>query len=286
MTAEDSPSQSSILSQATSSLSSSADHFSHHLGFSSPNMTGFLEEDHHYFGSPSVSCEAPLDITDYNFSDYDFPRAQGTFKPFTHVEYIKIIVTIVVILVALAGNLGIIIAVSFNRTLRTTINLYLVNLAVADILICTCCMSVYLINQLTEPLFILGPVVCKLNAFCQSKKLFYNSCEHSVALLFQVSSFSEAVFCYLLLCRRLRSLEWEQCYAPQQSDNEFDTTKSIAGEYSFEFPINSLTRLPKERAKSTREKNNKTLERLIGFFRLSSCFSHDSLVLFFQSYVR
>lgn len=119
--------------------------------------------------SSGVVCEAPLDITDYNFSDYDFPRAQGTFKPFTHVEYIKIIVTIIVILVALAGNLGIIIAVSFNRSLRTTINLYLVNLAVADILICTCCMSVYLINQLTEPLFILGPIVCKLNAFCQSE---------------------------------------------------------------------------------------------------------------------
>lgn len=135
------------------------------------NSTSFSSENDHHMAS--VSCEAPLDITDYNFSDYDFPRAQGTFKPFTHVEYIKIIVTFVVILVALAGNLGIIIAVSFNRTLRTTINLYLVNLAVADILICTCCMSVYLINQLTEPLFILGPVVCKLNAFCQSEYLTF-----------------------------------------------------------------------------------------------------------------
>jgi len=122
--------------------------------------------------SVNETCNS-MDITHFNFSSYDFPQEQDTLTPFTYIEYIKIIVTVIVILVALAGNLGIIIAVSFNRTLRTTINLYLVNLAVADILICSLCMTVYLINQLTEPQFILGPVVCKLNAFVQSKYYIY-----------------------------------------------------------------------------------------------------------------
>lgn len=139
---------------------------------SSPILSSFPSDNNDFgrsFEDVDLShCETPVDITEYNFSDYDFPRTKSVFKPFTHVEYIKIILTMLVIFVALVGNVGIIIAVSFNRSLRTTINLYLVNLAVADILICACCMSVYLINQLTE-VFVLGPIVCKLNAFCQSE---------------------------------------------------------------------------------------------------------------------
>ncbi|RWS25764.1 hypothetical protein B4U80_04293 [Leptotrombidium deliense] len=81
----------------------------------------------------------------------------------------KLVITAIVIVVSLIGNIAVIISVTLNRLMRTTINLYLLNLAIADILISTCCMFVYLINNLTEPLYILGSFVCKFNAFTQSK---------------------------------------------------------------------------------------------------------------------
>ena len=118
-------------------------------------------------------CAPHHDITSLDLSSIQYPGNYSKFynSQYSHVEYIKITFTIAVILAALAGNIGIILAISLHRSLRTTINYYLVNLAVADLFICTFCMSVYLINNLTEPLFILGPIVCKLNAFCQSKSL-------------------------------------------------------------------------------------------------------------------
>ncbi|RWS08706.1 neuropeptide FF receptor 2-like protein [Dinothrombium tinctorium] len=114
----------------------------------------------------SVECEQLSDITSYNFSIYDFVDDRLN-DSFTYVDYIKLCVTVVIIVVALFGNFAVIISVIFNRLMRTTINLYLINLAIADVLISTFCMLVYLINNLTEPLYILGSFVCKFNAFTQ-----------------------------------------------------------------------------------------------------------------------
>ena len=121
--------------------------------------------------STGAECASHHDITTLDVSSIQFPGNYSKVleAEYSYIEYIKITFTLAVIIAALAGNIGIILAISLHRSLRTTINYYLVNLAIADIFICTFCMSVYLINHLTEPLFILGPVVCKLNAFCQSE---------------------------------------------------------------------------------------------------------------------
>ena len=73
---------------------------------------------------------------------------------------------------SLFGNLAVVVAVLMKRTLRMTVNLYLANLAVADILICICCMWVHLVNHLTAPEYVLGPLWCKFNGFAQSKFFF------------------------------------------------------------------------------------------------------------------
>ena len=129
-----------------------------------------------------------------SFIYFDYPHMNATFTSnLTNTQLLKIIVTTLVVLIALLGNIGIIVVVAFNRSLRTTINFYLVNLAAADLLICTCCMSVDLINNLTEPLFILGPIVCKMNAFCQSKCLLNNITWKKRSNLFR-SSYPNACF--------------------------------------------------------------------------------------------
>lgn len=139
-------------------------------------------------------CQVPPDISSFNFSDYDFPRNQ-IFKEFTTSEYSKIFASVLVITTALLGNIGVIIAVIIYRNMRTTINFYLVNLAIADILICTFCMTVYLINNLTDPLFILGPIICKVNAFCQMTCLTSSvltlsaiSCDRFIAIIYPLQA--------------------------------------------------------------------------------------------------
>ncbi|KPM09394.1 7 transmembrane receptor-like protein 3 [Sarcoptes scabiei] len=84
-------------------------------------------------------------------------------------EYFKISIYIIAILASLFGNSAVVICIFLKRSLRITVNLYLANLAVADILICVCCMWVHLVNHLTAPAYVLGPFLCKINSFAQSK---------------------------------------------------------------------------------------------------------------------
>ncbi|KAG1694100.1 hypothetical protein GQR58_006905 [Nymphon striatum] len=48
--------------------------------------------------------------------------------------------------------------------MRLTTNYYLVNLAIADILIAAFCMSIHLIKELSSHSYILGTLVCKTDA--------------------------------------------------------------------------------------------------------------------------
>jgi hypothetical protein len=129
-----------------------------------------LNKSYDYISMSSIeACNETLDITKFDFKEWDFPRTNSTFRTFLWPDYVKILVSIVTIIAVLVGNIAVIIAVVQNRSLRTTVNVYLTNLAVADLLICVCCIWVLTINDLTKPLYILGPLMCKINGFAQSK---------------------------------------------------------------------------------------------------------------------
>ena len=85
------------------------------------------------------------------------------------VDHCKILLYLVTLVLALVGNSAVLLAVLKFRNLRGAVNLYCANLVVADILICLCCMWVYLVNHITAPAYILGPFICKINGFVQSK---------------------------------------------------------------------------------------------------------------------
>lgn len=104
----------------------------------------------------------------FNFSLYDFPRPDIITRLLTWTDYFKIMTCILTIIAILIGNTSVILAVALNRSLKTTINYYLTNLSVAGILIVVFCLWVHLINNLTEPLYVLGPFMCKFNGFAQS----------------------------------------------------------------------------------------------------------------------
>ncbi|ELU17570.1 hypothetical protein CAPTEDRAFT_62906, partial [Capitella teleta] len=79
---------------------------------------------------------------------------------------VKIASYMVIIVMALIGNLLVLVTVARTRRLHTTTNFYIVNLAVSDLLVTLMCTWVHLVDDLTEG-WVLGAFFCKFNTFAQ-----------------------------------------------------------------------------------------------------------------------
>ncbi|XP_032308241.1 gastrin/cholecystokinin type B receptor [Drosophila ananassae] len=103
-----------------------------------------------------------------------------------------------ILLCAVVGNLLVVLTLVQNRRMRTITNVFLLNLAISDILLGVFCMPVTLVGTLLRH-FIFGEVLCKLIQFAQAA---------SVA----VSSWTlVAISCerYYAICHPLRSRTWQ-----------------------------------------------------------------------------
>ena len=126
-----------------------------------------------------INCEQ-FEYQDFllNFTFINFPNEDALLtlsQPYSLWDYVKIFACVITMMGIIFGNAGVIIAVALNKELRNTINYYLTNLAVADILIAALCMWVHLVNDLNKPFYFLGPIICKVNSFIQSKTFFIYS---------------------------------------------------------------------------------------------------------------
>ncbi|GIX76061.1 g_PROTEIN_RECEP_F1_2 domain-containing protein [Caerostris darwini] len=97
-----------------------------------------------------------------------YPFAKHFFKVMETSDYVKFIAYIVIIIGGLIGNISVVLTVALNRSMRTTINYYVANLAVADALICIFCMGNQTFATVTQ-VFSLGAFMCKFSTFIQSK---------------------------------------------------------------------------------------------------------------------
>lgn len=125
-----------------------------------------------------------------NFSSLEFPT-DWSRRALGWKEIAKIVSYVLLMSATVVGNVGIMVTVGLNNSMRTTINIYVVNLAVADLLICLTCMWVHLCNDLTEPIYVLGPFMCSLNPFAQMTCLTASvltlsaiSCDRFIAIMF------------------------------------------------------------------------------------------------------
>lgn len=76
-----------------------------------------------------------------------------------------------ILLLAVIGNFLVIITLVQNRRMRTITNVFLLNLAVSDILLGVLCMPFTLIGALLRD-FVFGEVMCKVLPYLQGKKFF------------------------------------------------------------------------------------------------------------------
>ncbi|XP_050714875.1 gastrin/cholecystokinin type B receptor-like isoform X2 [Eriocheir sinensis] len=92
-----------------------------------------------------------------------YPRFEelARVKTLDLYETVQIALIVALVVVSVAGNLAVVAVVYFNRFLRSSVNCYLANLAVADLLITLACWPT-LVNRLTQPLYILGRPICKI----------------------------------------------------------------------------------------------------------------------------
>lgn len=75
-----------------------------------------------------------------------------------------------VMLFSLLGNLSVVVAILTQRSMRTTINYYLLNMAVADIFIVLFCMWVHFMNvYIFQTSYRLGAFMCRIEAFAKSE---------------------------------------------------------------------------------------------------------------------
>ena len=81
---------------------------------------------------------------------------------------IQIILYITILLLAIIGNALVILTLIQNRRMRTITNVFLLNLAISDILLGVLCMPITLIGTLLRD-FVFGEVMCKLLPYLQGK---------------------------------------------------------------------------------------------------------------------
>lgn len=82
---------------------------------------------------------------------------------------IQIFLYITILLLAIIGNALVILTLIQNRRMRTITNVFLLNLAISDILLGVLCMPITLIGTLLRD-FVFGELMCKLLPYLQGNR--------------------------------------------------------------------------------------------------------------------
>ncbi|XP_053699241.1 dopamine receptor 3-like [Sabethes cyaneus] len=103
-----------------------------------------------------------------------------------------------IFLLSVVGNLLVILTLAQNKRMRTVTNVYLLNLAISDLLLGVFCMPFTLVGQVLRK-FVFGAIMCKLIPYFQAVSV-------SVAVWTLVAISLER---YFAICRPLSSRRWQ-----------------------------------------------------------------------------
>lgn len=109
----------------------------------------------------NVYCDTDEDYVD-RILDYLFPL---------HYEWVIIALYTLVFLVGLIGNFLVCFAVWRNKNMQTLTNCFIVNLAVADILVLLVCLPATVVEDILQTWFT-GSYTCKIIKYCQVNNLY------------------------------------------------------------------------------------------------------------------
>ncbi|VDI47157.1 cholecystokinin A receptor [Mytilus galloprovincialis] len=133
-------------------------------------------------------------LTDNLTDARNFQRNETT----SSLSYILIVIYIIIFIAAVVGNLLVIFTLVHNKRMRTVTNVFLLNLAVSDLLLAVFCMPFTLIPMFLQN-FIFGATMCVLIRYLQGVSV-------GVSCFTLVSISLER---YFGICRPLRSRRWQ-----------------------------------------------------------------------------
>lgn len=107
-------------------------------------------------------------LTDNLTDARNFQRNETT----SSLSYILIVIYIIIFIAAVVGNLLVIFTLVHNKRMRTVTNVFLLNLAVSDLLLAVFCMPFTLIPMFLQN-FIFGATMCVLIRYLQGKFSFH-----------------------------------------------------------------------------------------------------------------
>ena len=110
-----------------------------------------------------------MDFENFTFNGtLDVDAIFGIKKDTEFQIILKYIFYVLSMIIAFFGNLSVIFVILRTKSLRTKFNIYIVNLAFADLFMPIVCMWIHLINSLNHK-WIFGEFMCKIHTFVQGK---------------------------------------------------------------------------------------------------------------------
>ncbi|WAR24521.1 OX2R-like protein [Mya arenaria] len=160
----------------------------------SSNSTNFIVNNsslYTYSNNNNVDTQAKIEIV--SISDEQLLKLVKEFIYPKIQHWIFLTLFLVVFVVGMTGNILVCYSAWCSRSLKTVTNIFLVNLAVADILVLLICLPATVITDVMQSWF-LGIIMCKLTVYLQRVSVFV-----SVLTLTSIS-----VERYLAICHPLR----------------------------------------------------------------------------------
>lgn len=98
-------------------------------------------------------------------------------------RYIQITCTVFYVFIFLLGVLGnvlVVVVVCLNRNMKTAVNIYLINLCVADLLVLTVCMPTALADVYARDIWYFGSLMCKYRLSLQENTIHFIQIIHVI----------------------------------------------------------------------------------------------------------
>lgn len=136
------------------------------LNLTLDNLTteDLIDKTHNDFGTNNYTT-SNSSVATTNQESFDDAFENDNFWQPIFIIILKVILMVGIIVIAVLGNILVIVSISLNRKLRSLANHFLISLATADIMVGVCAMSFNASVQLSGR-WLFGPVVCDLwNSF-------------------------------------------------------------------------------------------------------------------------
>ncbi|XP_064108483.1 uncharacterized protein LOC135216887 [Macrobrachium nipponense] len=128
----------------------------------------------------------------------NFTTSESTPSSLTATEWTRIVAFSLIFVVGVVGNVLVVVTLLHHRNLRTVTNVFLLNLAVSDLLLGVFCMPFTLVGSLLQD-FVFGSLMCRLIPYMQAVSV-------SVSVWTLVAISLERFYA---ICQPLRSRRWQ-----------------------------------------------------------------------------